>query len=46
MIFGAVAVFREGIFSAYPNPAEFDIVQSPRIKLEAGEERDTASLWP
>ena len=46
MIFGAVAVFREGIFSTHLNPAEFDTVYNPRIKLEEGEEREMNSLWP
>ena len=45
-IFGAVAVLGEGIFSTHPNPAEFDTVQNPRIKLEAGEEQKMDSLWP
>ena len=45
-IFGAVAVFGEGIFSTYLNPAEFDTVYNPRIKLEEGEEREMNSLWP
>ena len=30
-IFGAVAVFGEGIFSTHLNPAEFDTVYNPRI---------------